>query len=239
VTPRCDRRDRGQIALRLWDDKVRRSLVVASVRWTHTTAEACLPKNLRTLDRKLEQRWPRRRLTIVAGDFNSAPDKRVGANGADLISAGRERNPECWYRAFTPPRGDNDEGSSTRASLKRDCRRVRGPNSYFDTVRLAAHRRGSAAICRQWTYTRAQRATNGTACSDTNKDGLRDRSRIDYIWARWENRRGRPMTLSTKESGRRVVAARADATCSDRDCERRRYSDHRAAYATVRYGRDR
>ena len=213
VTARCDQRDRGQIALRLWDREARRNLVVASVRWTHTTAAACMPKNLSTLDSELERSWPRRALTIVGGDFNSVADKRV-LGARDLISAGREGDPDCWYRAFTPLLDDGTENARP-GERERFCHDVTALNSYYDTVWLSSRPMGADAICDQWTYTRKLKATRGTSCTDTNGDGLRDRSRIDFIWARWEDGRGRPVALSVAEAAKRIVTAGADHACID------------------------
>ena len=236
MSTRCDQRDRGQIALRLWDRAAGATLVVASVRWTHTTATACMEKNLETLDRELERRWPRRALTIVGGDFNSVADKRVTDGGAaDVIAAGAETDPDCWYRAFTPVLEDALEHRRQRED-GRDCADGPAANSYYDTVALASRAEGPDAVCRQWTYTRKLRARRGNSCTDTNGDGLRDRSRIDYIWARWEDARGRALSFSLAEASGRVIAAGADQACIDEGCARPRYSDHRASYAVVQRG---
>jgi len=212
--------------------------VVASVRWTHKTADACILKNLWSLDRKLERRWPRRPLTIVGGDFNTAADKRVVLRASDAISGGREADPGCWYRAFTPLIEDVPERETSAGPGNSRCRGGVAPNSYYDTVAVASRTEDEDAICNQWTYSKNLRAETGTSCTDINADGKRDRTRIDYIWVRWEGRDGRPVTLSLAEATKRVELARADVSWPGEEHEGDRYSDHRATYATVRYGSD-
>jgi hypothetical protein len=193
-------------------------------------------KNLRSLNRKLERSWHRRRLTIVGGDFNNVPDRRKKSGGRDVIAAGTEADPECWYRTFT--RFRSNRLSTKRTEGNRDCTDdrffTRGADSYYDTVWLAARRNRPRAICRAWTYNRRLRATRGNSCTDTNSDGLRDRERIDYIWVRWENRRGKPQSPSRSQASALVGKADADRVCVDNDCRNTRYSDHRAAFTEIR-----
>jgi hypothetical protein len=234
----CTGRDRGEIALRLWDSSRKRAVVAASVRWTHTTANACMVKNLRSLNRKLERTWPRRRMTIVGGDFNSVAERRSRAGGSrDVLAAGKERDPDCWYRTFSRLRG-NRLRQRRPGEGNRDCSDDRffshATDTYYDTVWLASRREGRNAICRSWTYTRKLRARRGTACTDRNGDGYRDRSRLDYIWVRWEKRSGDPVALSRAAATLRVGSAGPDAVCIDGGCSGTRYSDHRAVHATIR-----
>jgi hypothetical protein len=193
-------------------------------------------KNLRTLNRKLERSWHRRGLSIVGGDFNNAPDKRKRSGGRDVIAAGAEADPECWYRTLSQLR--RNRLKTRRDDGNRDCTDdrffARPVDSYYDAVWLAARRQGPRVICRAWTYNRKLQARRGTSCTDTNGDGLRDRARIDYIWVRWENQRGRPRSLSRSQASARIRNAAADRACVDNDCRDTRYSDHRAAFAEIR-----
>jgi len=232
----CDRKDRGQIALRLWDRRLGRPVVAASIRWTYTTAFDCMIRNLAALNRRLETRWPRRRLTIVGGDFNSVADKRVRPGGGDLIGAGMEGDPECWYRVFSRLKRNHLQDSRSRRGGT-DCTDARyfdrAADSYYDTVWLATRGR-ARALCDAWTYTRKLRARHGTSCTDTNDDELRDRSRIDFIWVRWEDRRGDALDLTRGEASERVGVAGPDRVCLDGPCLHPVYSDHRATHAAVR-----
>jgi hypothetical protein len=234
----CDRRDRGQLALRLWDRADARTVVAASVRWTHTTAFECMGRNVATLNRKIEDRWSKRDLTIVAGDFNSVADRRTrpGDASKDLIEAGTENDPECWYRNFSAV-DTNQLANDRPGQLGRDCTADKyyrsAADTYYDSIGIAQKQIDSTAICRAWTHVRKDKARRGNACTDKNSDGLRDMSRLDYIWVRWENATGKPLSLTAGEADALFGRADADSSCIDAGCLDTRYSDHRAAFATI------
>lgn len=242
TTRGCDEQGHDMIAARLWDRRQRRTVVAASIHWGFIFAARCMQKNLGRLDARLEKKWPRRALTVIGGDFNSHPDKRKDPSDpdAEVLGAGRQADPECWYRTFSALHG-NRLRHRRPGTRDRDCannrRYRRAADAYVDTVHVATRGRGGsreARICKQWTYGHGH-STRGTACTDKDGNGLRDRSRIDYIWVRWESRGGARKDLSRRKATRLVRRASADLVCVDEGCRATRYSDHRALSAAVRW----
>jgi hypothetical protein len=231
--PRCNEGEQEIVAVRLWDGLALKSVVAASVRWLPGYAALCMQRNLHELDARLEEMWPRRSITIVGGDFNSHPDRRTkpGDPPKDALASGSQSDPECWYRSFSALESNTlSEPRTGNANL--DCTDDpdyrSGADAYYDSVWLSARAQGE--ICDQWTYTRGA-ARMGTACTDTNGDGLRDRSRIDYIWVRWEGPDGSVRLPPEAAAQRLIVGAGADQTCTD--CRSPTYSDHRAVRAEI------
>ena len=103
-------------------------------------------------------------------------------------------------------------------------------DSYYDAVFVANQ---DAELCDDWTSIHGAPATQGSSCTDTNGDGLRDRGRIDYIWLRWEDDDGEPLRPPDLEPADQVIGASADPICILDACSETRYSDHRAVFADV------
>jgi endonuclease/exonuclease/phosphatase family metal-dependent hydrolase len=242
TTRGCDERGHDMLAARLWDRRQRRVVVAASIHWGFIFAARCMQKNLGLLDARIERRWPRRAMTVIGGDFNSHPDKRRDPSDpqAEALDAGWQADPECWYRTFSALHR-NRLRHRRPGARDRNCannrRYRRGADSYIDTVYVATRGRGGGregGICRQWTYGHGH-STRGTACTDRDRNGLRDRTRIDYIWVRWERRGGARKDPSRRAARRLVGRASADLVCVDEGCRATRYSDHRAVSAAIRW----
>jgi hypothetical protein len=230
------------VAVRLWDRTERKTVVAAAVHWGRTFATACMAKNLEGLDALLEERWSVRELTVIGGDFNAHPDKQPHPSDPhrENLDSGRQTDPECWYRSFSAihpnrldaprtgdPRVDCTENPSYRASA----------DTYYDAVFLAAGGAGDA-LCDQWTSLHGAPAVDGSACTDENGDGLRDRGRIDYLWVRWETGDGVPLLPGEAVAATLIEDASADLVCISDLCADTRYSDHRAVSATVSFPRN-
>ena len=220
------------VGVRLNDAQSGTAVVGVAVHWGRTWAAECMQKNMTSINEVIEGRWADRPLTIVAGDLNAHPDKQPvpGDPDAENLDSGRETDPDCWYRAFSalhnqqlevarPDEDDLDCGDDPRYSAAAD--------SYVDTVWVANR---SAALCEQWTSVHGGPVAGGTSCTDLNEDGLRDRGRIDYIWARWES--GGDVSIPSGSDA--VVDAGADQVCILESCAATRYSDHRAVFAEIR-----
>ena len=223
------------IGVRL-DDRLSASPVVAvAVHWGRTWAAACMEKNLSSLNELIEQQWGDRPLTVVAGDLNAHPDKRPapGAPEAEDLDSGRETDPDCWYRAFSALH-DEELAVSRPTEDDRDCANdpyySQDADSYYDAVSVVNE---GGSLCDQWTSIHGAPAAEGSSCTDTNGDGLRDRGRIDYIWVRWEDRGGEPLLPPSLIPADQIVVAAADPICIIDACSETRYSDHRAVFAEV------
>lgn len=225
-TKNCKREaSRPSIAVRLKDTKLNQTVAAASVHWSpHPSGSAriCGLQNTRRSERLLEKQWPQRDLTLVGGDFNRVPQD--GEDPAD----GRETNPDCWYRHVFGMYSETDDTSSCDGDAP-------GPLSYYDPVYLAhSGSDGSTefSICHQWTHARSKGPDGSHACQDSpgDDDNKRDKSRIDYIWVRWETPDGKVETPSVVDARARVPYAGADQI---NWAETQPYSDHRGVGARV------
>lgn len=222
-----------QIGVALRDRLQERSLVLASVHFPVGRTRACINENAALLDRRLEDLRGRRGLTVVGGDFNQLPQLESPSPG-DELSAGTQSDPECWYRSLSLLTvSDRERCPAARRSSARHY--GRGLDRYLDAVQ--ADHQGPAPgttsidICEEWTRSRAF-ASDGTSCTDVSgrrdrPDGLMDRGRIDYLWARWELRKGKARSFTSQEAADLVRRAGADKVPPPR------YSDHRAVKATI------
>lgn len=222
------------VAVHLTDTKADVDVVAVAVHWGRTWAAQCMEKNLTSLDDRIEDRWPDRALTVVAGDLNAHPDKQPVAGRPDVesLDSGRETDPDCWYRAFSalhdqmlenarPTEDDRDCANDPHYSATAD--------SYVDAVFVA---NDDEQLCDQWTSIHGAPVADGSSCTDLNDDGLRDRGRIDYIWLRWEDG-GEPILPTIAQAEDLVGDAAADDICILDSCAETRYSDHRGVYAEV------
>lgn len=214
----CQVSERRAISVRLEDKSVNATVAATSVHWSphpEGSARACDYKNMRRTERTLENKWAQRDLTIVGGDFNQVPQD------GETEEAGRERDPECWWRNVFGTYAD-DSGPCDDAQL-----------SYYDSVYLAhsgADNQTTDSICDQWTHARSKGPDGSTSCQDSDGDGSRDKSRIDYIWLRWEDGSGDIEKPSLADARGRIGLARADQISW---VESSPYSDHRAVVARV------
>ena len=222
------------IGVRLLHEASEQAVVAVGVHWGRTWAARCMEKNMASLDERIEERWSERPLTVLAGDLNAHPDKQPvpGEPGAESLESGRETDPDCWYRALSALH-DQTLAVSRPDEEDRDC--ANDPHyspeadSYYDAVLLTHEGSG---LCDQWTSVHGAPAPEGSSCTDTNDDGLRDRGRIDYIWLRWEDASGNA-TLPPPDASDLVTEAGADQVCIVEACAATRYSDHRAVFARV------
>lgn len=223
-TNRCEKNpDRPSIAVRLNDKELNKTIVAASVHWSphpDGSARRCGLLNTRRSERLLENQWPERRLTVLAGDFN-----RVPQNGEDPAD-GRETDPDCWYRNVFGMYSETDDTSSCEDSA---------PLNYYDPVYLAhSDSEGDTnfSICHQWTHARSKGPAGSHACKDSRRDDdkKRDKSRIDYIWVRWETPDGEVEKPSLADARVRVPYAGADQIDWTNTPK---YSDHRGVGARV------
>lgn len=218
-------RGNSVIAVRLWDQLSNRAIVATSVRWRYTTARPCMIKNVTAFDAAIERRWPQRPMTIFAGDFNAHPQQHECS--ADDCPSGRQEEPDCWYRLLTPERLDDCPADAGRSEP-----------AYFDTVFVEARAGGDfeTSICRQWSHAN-EGDQGGDACAphfDEEDDRWeRDKSRLDYIWVRWEDDSGARALFTNEGAAQLVGTATADPVCIDAEACEQRYSDHRAVYATL------
>ena len=223
------------IGVRLRDRSSGVPLVAVAVHWGRTWAAACMEKNLSSLDRLVERRWNDRPLTVVAGDLNAHPDKRPapGAPDAEVLESGRETDPDCWYRAFSALHDEN-LAVSRPTEDDRDCANdphySQEADSYYDAVSVVDQ---GESLCDEWTSIHGAPAAEGSSCTDTNDDGLRDRGRIDFIWLRWEGADDDPLRAPELAPADQVVRASADPICILDVCSDTRYSDHRAVFAEI------
>lgn len=224
-----------EIAVALWDELQKKSIVATSVHFNVEVARKCINENIALMDRVLEGLKPTRRLTIAAGDFNQTPAREEPTTG-DEATTGTQTDPACWYRTLAML----TTGDGTRCSTHRPHRLTHYDprrDYYVDTVH-AVHqgaRPGTtmSSICDEWTHSRSW-AGQGSGCTDLSgreqrPDGLMDRGRIDYIWARWESPSGRPRTFQPDEAASLVSAAAADKP------EGPMYADHRAVRALIKW----
>ncbi len=223
------------IGVRLEDRESGVPVVAVAVHWGRTWAAECMEKNLSSLDRLVERRWSDRPLTVVAGDLNAHPEKRPapGAPETEDLESGRETDPDCWYRGFSALH-DQTLAVSRPTEDDRDCaddpHYSQHADSYYDSVYVA---NGNAGLCDEWTSIHGAPASEGSSCTDTNGDGLRDRGRIDFIWLRWEDGDGDALRPPELEADEQVVEASADPVCILDACSETRYSDHRAVFAEI------
>ena len=180
----------------------------------------CIDEDLAEADRRLEAMEANgefRDLTIIGGDFNQRPDL------GDEEASGQEANPSCWYRWLSAAHPNTCLDPYGGYGLLLD--------NYYDSVWVEqAGTNPSDALCTEWTHAR-EHATSGTACTDENRNGYRDRSRIDYLWFRWETAFG-PRTFSSEEDQDMFDIATNDNWTVD---DPWRYSDHRSVNALVRW----
>lgn len=231
-------KDPSQVmAVRLWDTGERKTVVAASVHWGRTFAAACMVKNLGGLDALLEETWPVRELTVIGGDFNAHPDKQPHPRDPrkENLDSGRQTDPDCWYRLFSathPNRMEVPRADDRGVECTDDPDYRPSSASYYDTVFLDSG--GSDdALCEQWTSVHGAPTKEGSACTDENGDGLRDRGRIDYVWVRWETSDGVPLSLGGAAAAALIESASADLVCTTDECADTRYSDHRAVSSTI------
>lgn len=186
------------------------------------TQNTCVSQNLRSMHEQLEQRWPTRPLTVIAGDFNSNvdPDKDAGLSPLEWR---KEDDQSCWYLMMSQAHPGEDQPGCGRPSLP-----------YFDAIWF--HPEGGGAtnpsdlICDDWTKgNRGPASRNGEydKCTSTN-------GRIDFIFVAYEDANGDPVTSSPDG---RVPLAGTDKGFywAGKDQGYQRYSDHRAIYAKFRW----
>lgn len=225
----CNGTGSKQMAVRLWDMEQRRSVVAASVHFP----PKCEGKNMRRLDAALENNWPVRQLTFIGGDLNSHPQ-----TDTKTPETGKQPNPDCWYRTTSRTHDNTRNGSACHTQRPE-------ADQYYDSVWLDTHDLDDGAsrdpvendICNQWTY-RPAAANGGTACTDNPDDGdnnVRDGSRIDYIWVRWEYGGGGFKAISEADARDMITRATADLWSCTSLCDRPAYSDHKAVSAFVRW----
>lgn len=223
------------IGVRLTEAASGTQVAAVGVHWGRTWAAECMEKNMVALDEQIEQRWPDRPLTVVAGDLNAHPDKQPvpGEPGAESLASGRETDPDCWYRSFSVLHDQQLEVARPEED-DRDCANNRyyaeSADSYIDAVSAT---NDPPALCEQWTSVHGGPVAGGSSCTDLNEDGLRDRGRIDYIWLRWEDDAGEVSLPSESEAQELIERAGADEVCILESCAEVRYSDHRAVFAEV------
>ena len=232
---RCTRREGPsitQLGVVLRDRLQGKALVAAAVHFPVGGTRRCINENASVLHRVLERARSTRRLTIVGGDFNQLPQRDGPASG-DELAAGTQVDPDCWYRSLSMLTA-RDRQACARESRSFAAYHPRS-DTYVDAVHAAhqgtASGTGSPAICDEWTHSRAF-ASEGTSCtdvsgSDDRPDGLSDRGRIDYVWARWELGDGRARSFTSDEAADLVGRAGADKVRPPR------YSDHRAVRALL------
>ena len=222
-----------QIGVALRDRLQDKSLVLAAVHFPVGGTRRCIDENVARTNTRLEDLRSVRRLTILGGDFNQVPQSERATSG-DELAAGTQVDPECWYRSLSLlTTRDREECPADRRVSSRHYRS--GTDAYLDAVQ-ADHQgptRGttSSEICDEWTRSRAYPG-GGTSCTDVSgpggrPDGLMDRGRIDYLWARWELGSGDARSFAPGEADALVRGAAADKVPPPR------YSDHRAVRALV------
>lgn len=200
-------------------DRVRNEHVIASSVHFPKGSENCLATNLGLADSTLENLQANRHVTLIGGDFNEAPD-----TSGETVLEGLEADPDCWYRKMSGAHGETVP-----------CSRPSWGN-YLDTVWASPNAGGltnptSPLFCSQYTYSNDVILESGESTSCTNLDGNErlDKSRIDYVWARWER------SGVTSISSSYVTFASADLGLSP-DTSPQAYSDHRAIETRVTYG---
>lgn len=224
-----------QIAVKLQDIKDPssgndRNLVAASVHFDTNSADECNHENAVRMHNQFDNLASIRQMTVVGGDFNDHPQKTGGADcdTAGVCESGRQPDPKCWYRSlqgvFYP---------STGCPLDYDVR------TYYDAVFVDAKKDGDLSdLCLQWTRSKDEDPGDAAnACTNilSPEGGLRDKSRIDYVWARFESDSGAVQRLSEAAAFDQFGKAGADQLAPDPDVESLRYSDHRAVHAIVRW----
>lgn len=238
-TPTCNLAT-DNIAVDLSDRLHGSHVVVASL---HIGAsKTCLGDALRYSDARMEELAPNRPVTIIGGDFNERPDKH-----GETPLQGLEEDPDCWYRSFS---GFHD--TATLAGEPCPSRL-----NYYDAVWVsplggAGQNPGPNSLCQQFTkvYNLDPLDDNveaGNSCTDINEgenpsnacatnavtDCVLDRSRIDYIWVRWEDSLGRGRIIPMESVRTRLPMASADLGLDLTSADR--YSDHRAVFALMNY----
>ncbi|HEX2088247.1 MAG TPA: hypothetical protein VHF89_21345 [Solirubrobacteraceae bacterium] len=205
----------NEIAVKLRPFHKEANVIASSVHFEKTATRSCLAQNLARANSQIENQWGTRPLTLLGGDFNEKPEpeKQEGAGNRDWRI---EDEPACWWLDFNA-----DDNCTAPAGW------------YYDTVR--ARNWSPAApgdICSEWTRENSSRLSNENADQCDS-----EKSRIDYIWARWEGSGGSPQTTDG-----RIEGASADrgfwnkpGTTEGEDAQTRRYSDHRAVRAVVRF----
>lgn len=222
-----------QIAAALWDRRQKKVVVAASLHVQVINARRCINENVVTMDRLFEKLRRKRALTIVAGDFNQTP-QRESPEAGDETAAGLEVDPSCWYRSMSVLTVSDRRQCPANGAHRLGHYAAR-TDKYIDAVRAQNHGplagTTESGICDEWTHTKSFAGT-GTACTDISgerdrPDGLADRGRIDYIFARWERKNGKPREFDHLQAQDMIKGAFADKT------QPPRYSDHRAVRARI------
>ncbi|MGH2806618.1 MAG: hypothetical protein ACRDKT_05020 [Actinomycetota bacterium] len=234
---------RANFAVSFNDRLLNRSVVVASV---HTHG-ACITNNAHRMAQNLEWRWetttvwePIRRLTIAGGDFNGRPDQH-----GDTAAQGLETDPSCWYRRIS---AWHEDFTSAGESCPQNPTSVF--DRYTDTVWVSAGTATNPAattLCEQFTRGEEFGVNDpdihdaANSCTDiidnespanepvAGADGRLDKSRIDYIWASWENISG--VAEAAAVAATRIQHATADLGVDPNPTSLdflTNYSDHRA-----------
>ena len=233
---RSDGHNLRHVAVALRDQRQKKMLVASSVHVQVIDARKCINENVVIMERVFERLRRKRRLTIVAGDFNQSPQRETERRG-DEATAGLEVDPACWYRSLSMLTvADSDQCTAARAtSFGHYTPRI---DRYLEAVQVEHHGPAPGSvepeICDEWTHSKAW-AGAGTACTDTSgpqgvPDGLKDRGRIDYIWARWERAGGRARRFNAEQASNLIRDAGADKVTKPP-----RYADHRAVKARIRW----
>ncbi|HYN37379.1 MAG TPA: hypothetical protein VEV82_10450 [Actinomycetota bacterium] len=224
-----------QVAVALWDKKQKKNLVFSSVHVPVRDSFSCINENVSFMDNVFEDLRPKRPLTIVGGDFN-AMAQRESTSPGDELAAGTQVDPSCWYRSLNLLTVDDLTNCVTSPKHAPD-RYSSSTDHYLDTVhvRHLGPTPGTTdpSICDEWTHNR-KFATKGTACTDVHgkdgvPDGLTDRGRIDYIFARWEQSNGDALPIDSTNAPSLVTDAAADKMAPPR------YADHRAVRALIEW----
>jgi hypothetical protein len=235
---RCSKSDGNnlaQVAVALRDKRQQKTLIFSSVHVPVSHASVCINENVAFMDHVFEELRSERPLTIVGGDFNQMAQHESDTSGDEQL-IGTQLDPSCWYRSLNLL--TVDDLSRCVSEPKHVPRRYSANSDYYvDTVhvRHLGLTPGTAhpSICDEWTHNR-KFAARGTACTDISgkqdvPDGLSDRGRIDYIFARWEKPNGNALPLDATTAQGLVTDAAADKPPPPR------YSDHRAVRALIRW----
>ena len=232
---RTDGHTLKQIAVALRDRLQKKTVVFSSVHIPVRNSFACINENVSQIDRNLERLRGLRPLTIVGGDFNQMPQRESGTTGDEQL-VGTQSDPSCWYRSFNML--SVDDLSNCAGKKWYSSERYSGTSDhYLDAVHVQhlgpAPGTSHLSICDEWTHNRKY-ATRGTACTDVSgkdnaPDGLTDRGRIDYIWARWKRPSGNALPIDRSNAPSLITEAATDNPSPPR------YADHRAVRALVEW----
>lgn len=232
---RSDGHTLTQIAVALRDKLQKKTLVFSSVHIPVRNSFTCINENISQIDRNLERLRGLRRLSIVAGDLNQMPQREAGTPGDEQL-VGTQTDPSCWYRSLNMLTVD-DLGSCMGKRWHSPEHYDEASDHYLDAVHVQhlgpAPGTSQPSICDEWTHNRKY-ATRGTACTDLSgkddvPDGLTDRGRIDYIWARWERPNGNALPIEATNAPSLITKAATDQASPPR------YSDHKAVRALIEW----